>query len=459
MEDGYISLNDILMTIKNGWKIIVGTCLIVALMVFIITKFFVIPQYRADVKLFIGKNSDESSEYSNNDVTMYQKLMVTYSEIVYSYDLINEAIEDSGYSLSEELVRDSLNVSVGDNTQVLKVSYNDFQQKVALDLLDEIVEEFVYQSEKLIPNVSVTVLESSRVSDDPVSPNTMLMTVVGFVVGLMGSVFYLLIMDYLRNTVKSEDKLTEILEMPVLVSLPHLKNTNCTVSNSPTSPWSERFRILRTNIEYSSFDNNIKTIIVTSSNPNEGKTSIATNLALAFHEDGKRVLLVDADLRKPSVHKKLNISNTLGLTDVIAKKMNFEEVVIGYMKNLEILTAGTITPNPSKLIGSDSMKIFIDIVRESYDIVIFDTPPLNAVTDGQILSALVDGTLFVVKADYTKQDQISNAHKLLKRVKGNMIGSIFNDVNNGGDDYSYGESCEKTRYQGLEILKKLIGGK
>lgn len=208
----------------------------------------------------------------------------------------------------------------------------------------------------------------------------------------------------------------------------------------PKSPQAERFRILRTNISFSSFDEEIQTILVTSSSPGEGKSTVASNLAVTFAQDGKTVLLIDADLRKASIHKKFNISNKYGLTEIISKKMSFSKVVHNYYNHFHILTSGTVPPNPSEMLASKTMKNFISEAKKAYDIVIIDAPPVNAVTDPQILSTVVDGTLFVVRANKTKRDEIVNAKRLLEKVNAKILGSVLNDVKDkSGQYYYYGE--------------------
>ena len=204
----------------------------------------------------------------------------------------------------------------------------------------------------------------------------------------------------------------------------------------------EAYRTLRTNIQYSSVDKKVSPIVVTSAEPAEGKSTISGNVALTFAEDNKKVLLVDCDLRKPSLHKKFRISNMLGLTDVLIGKEKVENVVSKYDNNLDILTSGKIPPNPAEMLGSQNMMDLLEELKKKYDIIVLDTAPLQAVTDAQILSTKVDGTILVIRANKTKKDSVLLAKELLNKVGANILGIVFNatEAERGKYYHYYGNS-------------------
>jgi capsular exopolysaccharide synthesis family protein len=210
------------------------------------------------------------------------------------------------------------------------------------------------------------------------------------------------------------------------------------VQKNPKSPISEAYRTLRTNIQFSSFESDIKTILITSSGPSEGKTTTSGNLALTFAQSGKKVLLVDCDLRRPSVHKKFMISNQIGLSNLLINNLKLEDVAVNYIDNLYILTSGTIPPNPAEMMGSKKMKAFIEEVREKFDYIILDTPPVIAVTDAQILSTMADGVLLVVSSGQAEKEAAERAKELLMNVKANILGVVLNKVEiNSRKSYGY----------------------
>jgi protein-tyrosine kinase len=199
--------------------------------------------------------------------------------------------------------------------------------------------------------------------------------------------------------------------------------------SDPKSPISEAYRVLRTNIQYSSIDRPLKTIVVTSSGPMEGKTTTVSNLAVAFAQSGSKVLLVDGDLRKPKIHKVFWSANETGLTNFLAAHDDHMKYIRqSAVPNLDILPSGTIPPNPSELLSSNSMKNFINNVKEAYDLIIIDSPPVGSVTDASIISTYVDGTILVVNSGKVAIDALKKTRELLEKVNANIIGVVLNNV-------------------------------
>lgn len=209
------------------------------------------------------------------------------------------------------------------------------------------------------------------------------------------------------------------------------------VEDNPRSIEAESYRTLRTNIQYSCIDKEIKSIVVTSACPKEGKSTVAGNLAISFAQNGKKVIIIDCDLRKPTIHRKFNISNISGLSEVMIGKETLVNAIQEYKSNLHILTSGKIPPNPAEMINSTTMSNLLEELREKYDIIIVDSAPLEAVTDGQILSAKVDGTIVVIKVGESKMELVKEAKNLLNKVGANIIGVVMNEVKKSKKDYYY----------------------
>lgn len=206
----------------------------------------------------------------------------------------------------------------------------------------------------------------------------------------------------------------------------------------PKSPVSEAFRTLRTNIQFSSIDSQVKTMMITSTGPSEGKSTITANLAVVLAQSGKKTLLVDTDLRKPTVHRTFRLLNRDGLTNALTSQDNFKQFAKNTeIDNLDVITTGPIPPNPSELLGSMAMARFINEVSAIYDTVIFDTPPVIAVTDVQILATQVDGVFLVVNSGKTNRDMALKAKTLLSNVKANILGCVLNNREIEGENYYY----------------------
>lgn len=221
---------------------------------------------------------------------------------------------------------------------------------------------------------------------------------------------------------------------------------------NPKSPISEAFRVLRTNIQFSSFDKQLKILLITSSVVGEGKTTIASNLAVSIAQSGSKVLLIDGDLRKPCVHKLFGISNSKGLTNLLLSENKIHQDFIQKpeIDNLDIIASGPIPPNPSEILGSASMKEILERLRYGYDIILIDTPPVGTVTDAAVLSTGADGVILVVHSGKVEIKAAQRAKELLLQVNANIMGTILNDVNIHDQDgyyYSY-------YYSGTENEKK-----
>jgi capsular exopolysaccharide synthesis family protein len=206
----------------------------------------------------------------------------------------------------------------------------------------------------------------------------------------------------------------------------------------PKSPISEQYRTIRTNVQYSSIDKELKTLMVTSSGPAEGKSTTVANLAVVFAQLGKKVLLVDVDLRKPTVHRSFGVNNLFGFTTVLTKQATLASTVLDTEeKDLYILTSGPVPPNPAELLSSKSMEQFIEEAKEQFDYVLFDTPPLLAVADPQILANKVDGSIYVVFSGKTGIDQAKKAKELLENAQSKLVGVVLNHKEVKNDEYYY----------------------
>ncbi|MEH7125729.1 CpsD/CapB family tyrosine-protein kinase [Bacillus sp. JJ1773] len=210
-----------------------------------------------------------------------------------------------------------------------------------------------------------------------------------------------------------------------------------TISNSK-SPISEQYRTIRTNIEYSNIDRENRVIVITSSTAGEGKTITSANLAVVFAQQGKKVLLIDADFRKPMVHNVFKKKNLIGLTSVLIKKTPLSEAIKDTkIRNLYVLTSGPITPNPSELLSSKSMSDLLTAIRKEFDFIIIDTPPILPVTDAQILANQCDGVILVINCGKTKIEHAEKAKTLLLNVKARLLGAVFNNTKDKYNDYYY----------------------
>jgi len=274
----------------------------------------------------------------------------------------------------------------------------------------------------------------------PIRPNILLNTIVAVIAALMLSMSFILVLDSLNDTINTPDDVSRILGTSVLgVIFEHKENSSVISQEDPFSLVSEAFRSLRTNLQFLNNNQEIKTILVTSPSQGSGKTLVSTNLAFMLAQSDKKVILVDVDLRRPTVHKKMNLPNENGITTALLNP----DVSLYRLKkktsaeNLKVITSGNLPPNPSELLGSDRMKKIVEELKSKSGIVIFDAPPVLPVADAVAMSTLVDGVLLVLEPGVTTRTAARLTIQHLQRVNSKVIGVVFNNVKMKGQSYSY----------------------
>lgn len=206
------------------------------------------------------------------------------------------------------------------------------------------------------------------------------------------------------------------------------------INRDPKSPIAEAYRTLRTNIQFSSIDKHLQTIVVTSSGATEGKSTTATNVAASFIQMGKKVVLIDADMRRPRLAKIFDLPNHEGLSNALYQNEDIHKYIRS-VNGINIITSGPIPPNPAEMLSSDRMKVAIEGLKKSFDYVIVDSPPVSYVTDGAILSSICDGTLLVVAAGQTDHRQAVSAKEQLNKVSANILGVVLTKIPTKGKGY------------------------
>lgn len=317
---------------------------------------------------------------------------------------------------------------------------------------------------------NVVLVEPANVPSDPIRPKILQNTLLAAAVGGMLAFGLIFLLDALDNTIKSPDDVTRHLGLPVLGIIARDQTTGeneplITIAQ-PRAPVSEAYRALRTNIQFASVDKPIQSLLITSIAPSEGKTTVAANLSTTLAQGGRNIILIDADLRKPKIHQRLNLSNQKGLTSLF---MQPEVLLNGTVQktdtnNLYVMTAGNLPPNPSELLASDRMDLIISKMKRNADMVIIDTPPIMAVTDAVILSQRVDGVLVVIRVGSTKTAAAQQTINQLRRLNANVLGVVLNQVPTRGSRYYYSnryyayqeyyDKSDKTKRKGLFRKRK-----
>ncbi len=318
----------------------------------------------------------------------------------------------------------------------------------------------------------VRIIDEPFLPHSPISPKKKLNMILGCFVGLGLGIGITLLRENLDTSVRRVEDV-EAMGLNVLAAIPEIdtsafsgfidSNNGHSYTNGksnghangeykehqmklvthfkPKSPISEAYRSLRTNLQFTSTDNKLRCFLVTSSGPGEGKSTTAANLAIAISMQGTKTILVDTDLRRPVGHRIFGLEKNTGLTNVLVGKMELDDAIQQTdIQNLDVLTSGILPPNPAEMLGSDQMKAFIDTLKSRYEMVLFDSPPLIAVTDAAVLSQAVDGVLLVVKSGQTNQDALIRGVELLQNVDARILGVLLNGVsreNTYGSYYYY----------------------
>jgi len=308
---------------------------------------------------------------------------------------------------------------------------------------------------------SVVQVEPAAVPNKPVAPRMLLNTVLAALVGLLGAVGLVFLKEALDDRVKDAEQLAKDTGLPVLgfiTRVPKSATTRPVVVAEPRSPVAEAYRALRTNLQFSSVDRQLRTILVTSAFPSEGKSTVAVNLAAVLAQNGRKVVVIDADMRRPVLHKRLELANRSGLSELFVQpKVHLNgSVRPTEINGVSVITSGALPPNPAELVGSEKMTEVLHQVQVNADIVIIDAPPVLPVTDATVLAQRVDGVLVVVRDRQTKVAAVKQTVEQLRRVGANVIGLVVNDIATGrlGNGYRYGRYARYYRYETQEEAPK-----
>ena len=290
------------------------------------------------------------------------------------------------------------------------------------------------------PN-TLSVLEPAEAPNAPFAPNMFLNVSLAVVVGIILAVAVAFLIEYLDDTLKSKEDITRVLSLSTLGEIGALrgnKGDKLVTANEPRSGNAEAYRILRTNISFSSVDKPLRSLMVTSASPSEGKSVTAANLAVTMAQAGYRTILVDCDLRKPSQQKIFGFSNDTGLTNCLLSHANINNFIRPTrVENLRVLTSGPNPPNPAELLGSRSMSELLAHLQSESDILVVDCPPVLVVADASIMSRVIDGALLIVDSGQTRRDSAMRAKEALEQAGAHLLGVVLNRVSRGHSYYYY----------------------
>ena len=442
-----INIKEFLGYLKEKVLYIVASILIFIIIVLVYSIFIKTPKYSTYTTIALVKANNETT-YNQNDYSLNKGLVTTYSVIVKSKKVLDTTIEDLDLEYSRERLAKEITVSSPDETQLIKISVEDASAKRAYNITKSVSKAFTKEVASTYEMNNIRVIEEPEISN-VVSNNTLkrdlLLAIVGGLFISSGVFFIIYCFD---DTVKYHDNIEEELGLPVLAKVfksrleeankgKKIADTELVLSKYPKSVVSESVKTLRTNLEFSSIDKNIRTILITSSVPGEGKSFISTNLAISFAQANKRVLLIDCDMRKGRIHKIFKVNNNDGYSNLLLDKIeNYDKYIKKTtIDKLSVITRGSLPPNPSELLNSTKNKELIKELKKHYDKIIFDGVPCSGLPDSIIMSSLVDKVIIVACNKLTPKSEFMSTKNTLEKANAPIAGFIVNKIDSKSGVY------------------------
>jgi tyrosine-protein kinase len=441
-----MDLRDYLRAVRKRWWLVLGS-VVLALGAAMLLTALTPPRYAARVTFFVNTQTSGVSDAYQGSLFSQQRVK-SYVDLMTSDRLARSVVAGGRYRLTADEFQAETSAQAVPDTVLLQARITDRDRDRALRLAQRLAGEFVALVQALEtppgsthPTVRVEVIAGPRVGGAPVSPapvrNALLAAALGLVAGAGGSA----LREALDTTVTTVEELHQLTGVPVLCAVPfdlRAKRSPLILDGTARSARAEALRQLRTNLQFVRVDQPPRTLVVTSALPGEGKSTTACNLAIVFAEAGTRVLLVDADLRRPRLADYLGLEGAVGLTNVLAGQAGLEDALQSWGgTGITVLPSGSVPPNPSELLGSRSMAELLAAARHRFDIVIVDTPPLLPVTDAAIAASRVDGTLLVSRCGRTTAAQARESAAALAAVGAPVLGCVLNMAAGGSGRYSY----------------------
>ena len=443
-----MNLQDFVKLLRARW---VSVCVTVAVVMLgaVAINLLTTPLYQASTRLFVSTAPGSSVTESYQGNRLSQERVISYAELLKGETLAQRTIDKLGLEMSPGALQSNVTAKAKPNTVLIDVAVVDQSPVRARDIANVMADEFVLLVKELetpesgaVPDARVVVEQRASIPTTPVVPKTTRNIGIGLGLGLLLGVGIAVLRDLLDNTVKDREALEELTGTGLVGSIPLDKDRRKQAAISfedDNSAIAEAFRKLRTNLQFLAVDNPPRVIVVTSSTPSEGKSTTAINIALALAEAEHNVLIVDGDMRRPTLHKNLDLVAPVGFSTVLSGQASLEEALQKtQFSGLTALTSGAIPPNPSELLASLSAKKLLVEMRSQFDYVIVDSTPLLAVTDAAILAAAADGVLVMVRFGQTKRDQVVHAVGNLESVGASVLGAVFTMMPaRGNTSYSY----------------------
>lgn len=442
-----ISLRDLFTLIKKKIWMIALVGLVFGLVTAGVNQFLLKPVYKATTTIITNKEIDEEMAQmsTSDDFNFSQKMAVTYSNIITSRVVLDQVIKDLNLKIAYEDLENLVDVETVDDTQIIEINVTYGNPKIAAKICNQIPIVFEKEVKRITKASGVEVIDKATVPKWHIRPRKTVNTIIATLIGVMLATAFVLMRELLDKTIKTTKDIEKYFDYNVLGVVSKQKQDLLFIKDMDRKNIGyEEFVKIRTNIQYTNIDNDLKVILFTSTNKNEGKSTLSLNTAYKFSElEDTKVLLIDCDFRNPSINRIMNMSNSRGIMDVLMGKKDLKSCLEKINDNLDILFTGRIPQNPTEILSSKKMKNIIEQLKEEYDYIFIDTPPAGIVSDCSILSRYSDGVIYIMASKDAEIDYIKESINGLKGAK--IIGCILNKLDTkevsyySHSYYTYGE--------------------
>jgi capsular exopolysaccharide synthesis family protein len=443
-----VELKDYIRIVRKRWRVIVAVMLLVLAGAASATALS--PKvYEAQTRLFVSTSGGNDSGALLQGSNFTQQRVKSYADVITTPKVLDPVIALLKLDITSAQLGTRITATVPLDTVLIEVAVTNPDPRLAAEIADAVGQQFTNTvaelesvSEGGSSPVKVTIVSVPTVPTTPISPKPTRNLALGMVLGLLLGLGLALLRDLLDTTIKGEKDCAEVTDATVLGGIafdPDATKRPLIVQADPHSARAEAFRALRTNLQFVDAANHPRSIVLTSSIPNEGKTTTTANLAITMAASGARVCVVEGDLRRPRLLEYMGMDGSLGLTNVLIGQSDLSDVLQQFTDTgVYVLGAGSLPPNPSELLGSAAMIQTLRELESRFDVVIIDSPPLLPVTDAAVMSTFAGGTLVVVGAGQVDRDHLARSLQSLDAVKGRVLGLVLNLLpNKGTETYSY----------------------
>ncbi|MBE6959775.1 MAG: polysaccharide biosynthesis tyrosine autokinase [Ruminococcaceae bacterium] len=464
-----INLQKLFSAILNKMWLVVLVAVVAAIVTFLGTYFFIQPQYQSAAMFYVNNSSfsmgDASFSITSSDITASKSLVKSYIVILQTRQTMDDIIDYTGVDRTHSQLLSMISAQSVDNTEIFRVVVESPDPQEAKKIADAISYILPKRISSIIEGTSAKVVDMPKVPVNPSSPSYTTNAIIGFLIGLTLTASVIVLMEIFDVTIRSEDDIAQNSEHPILASVPDMSaptksgyyygygsKKSDKVSLNGKQPTmvgkgiaftaTEAYNLLRTKLQFSfAGDNRCRVIAVSSAMSGEGKSLSAVNLAYSMSQLGKKVLLIDCDMRRPSLNVKLPIKKTPGLSNYLSGQCALDAIfqpcgIVGEENAFQVVSSGRNPPNPIELISSDKMSKMLKTLRQSYDYIILDMPPVGEVSDALAVAQDTDGVLLVVRQNYCNRVVLNDTIRQFEFMEAKILGIVCNCSTKSGGGYS-----------------------